>query len=364
MKKFSPLTMRAVTLQDVADQASVGLSTASYVLNNKPKAISPETRERVWRAARELGYRPNMAARSLVTRQTHIVVLGIPGVATAFSARVIAEIQKQAGLHGYDVMICDTERVNIGVDWRTNPPHTAHTVPMPLWNVDGVIAFFGSASRDIENKIQGAPTLPIVSMGTFSLPDTDFVGLSLFDATSEGIEWLLSQGRRRIGFLVPSDADFRGDERHEAYVSVLEKAGCKPIFIHTEQNSRLAAYQATQDFLRNNEPVDGLFCYNDYAAIGASRALREVGLRVPTQVTLVGCDGIEDIDYLDWPLPTIELPVARMCACAWEFLQRRLLDPALPLQKETFSGQFKNRADEGRERSSSGDFADGEAPLL
>ena len=342
MKKSSPLTARAVTLQDVADQASVGLSTASYVLNNKPKAISPETRERVWQAARELGYRPNIAARSLVTRQTNIVALGISGVATAFSARVIAEIQKQAGLHGYDVMICDTERVNIGVDWRASELHTAHTVPMPLWNVDGVIAFFGSASRDIENKVQGAPTLPVVSMGTFSLPDTDFAGLSLFEASSQAIKWLLEARRQRIGFLVPSAADFRGDERHEAYVSVMKKAGHTPIFIHSEQNSRLAAYEAMQSFLRDHEPVDGLFCYNDYAAIGASRALREAGLNVPRQVTLVGCDGIEDIDYLDWPLPTIELPVAQMCACAWKFLQRRLLDPTLPLQKETFNGQFKH----------------------
>ncbi|BCM90079.1 HTH-type transcriptional repressor CytR [Abditibacteriota bacterium] len=341
MRNSSPHTTRATTLQDVADKASVGLSTASYVLNNKPKAIGVETRERVWRAARELGYRPNMAARSLVTRQTHIIALGIPSVATAFSARVIAEIQKQAGLHGYDVMICDTDRVNISLDLEPPHSHSAHTVPMPLWNVDGVIAFFGSASRNIEGKVQGPPTLPIVSMGTFFLPHTDFAGLSLFQASSEAVEWLLEAKRQRIGFLVPSAADFMGDERHEAYESIMRKAGRTPIFIHTEQNSRVAAYETMREFLRDNEPVDGLFCYNDYAAIGASRALREAGLSIPTQVLLVGCDGIEDIDYLDWTLPTIELPIPQMCACAWEFLQQRLSNPALPLQKKFFSGQFR-----------------------
>ncbi len=343
MRKSSPLESRAVTLQDVANKANVGLSTASYVLNNKPKAIGVETRERVWQAARELGYRPNMAARSLVTRETRIVALGIPNVATAFSARVIAEIQKQAGLHGYDVMICDTERVNIAVDTGVAQSHSAHTVPMPLWSVDGVIAFFGSATRDIESKIQGAHSLPIVSMGTFSLPDTDFAGLSLFQASSEAVEWLLQAKRRRIGFLVPLAADFVGDERHEAYVSVMEKAGRTPIFIHTEHNSRRAAYEAIRGFLQDNEPLDGLFCYNDYAAIGASRALREAGLSIPAQVLMVGCDGIEDIDYLDWPLPTIELPIPQMCARAWEFLQKRLINPSMPLQREIFSGQFKIR---------------------
>ncbi|RYX85759.1 LacI family transcriptional regulator [bacterium] len=343
MRKPSLHTARAITLQDVANKANVGLSTASYVLNNKPKAIGAETRERVWQAARELGYRPNMAARALVTRQTHIVALGIPNVATAFSARVIAEIQKQAALHGYDVMICDTERVNIGVDAGSAQSHSAHTVPMPLWIVDGVIAFFGSASRDAESKIQGAPTLPIVSMGTFSIPGTDFAGLSLFAPSSEAIQWLLAAGRKRIGFLVPSAADFSGDERHEAYVSEMKKAGRDPIFIHTENNSRLAAYEGMKEFLQHNEPIDGLFCYNDYAALGASRALREAGLKIPTQVLLVGCDGIEDIEYLDWPLPTIELPIPEMCAHAWAFLQQRLLDPNHPLQRKILSGQFKIR---------------------
>lgn len=347
MRKNSSLKTRTVTLQNVADKAGVGLSTASYILNNKPKLIREETRERVWHAAQELGYRPNMAARALVTRQTHIIVLWIPNVATAFSTRVIAEIQKQARLRGYEVMICDTDWAEVKTEDAHHDAHRLQSLSlrqMPLWNVDGVIAFFGSSACNINWDLQNGQQVPIISMGTFSIPGTDFVRLSVDKASQEAVEWLIASSRQRIGFLVPFAADFAGDERHEAYLRTILEANQQPLFIHMNENSRAAAYEATRCFLRDNENVDALFCYNDYAAIGASRALHEAGLKIPDDVLVVGCDGIEDIQYLSWPLNTIELPIPQMCASAWEFLTQRLNDLDLPLQQSSFVGHFKTSA--------------------
>lgn len=333
---------RPITLQDVAERAGVGLSTASYVLNNKPKSIGNEARQRILRAAQEMGYRPNMSARSLVTRKTHIVALWVPNVASAFSGSVIAEIQKLARHNGYEVMICDAERNYNEAGSNENTLATT-TLQMPLWNVDGIIAFFGSSSRGIEQEFQSKPLLPFVSMGSFSVPDTDYVALSLLKASQEAVRWLLAQGCQRVGFLVPIEADFIGDERHDAYIEAMSIKGQQPLFIYMKQNTRASAYEATRDYLKANESVDALFCYNDYAAIGASRALREAGLSIPAQVLLVGCDGIEDRDYLEWPLHTIELPIQAMCEAAWKFLEQRLTAPTLPHQTQSFAGRFALR---------------------
>ncbi len=333
---------RAATLRDVAARAGVGQATASYVLNNKPKSIGAETRERVWRAARDIGYRPNMAARSLMTRQTHLVALWIPNVATAFAARVIGEIQNQARAHNYEVMICDTQRAE-----RSNADQSDEAsvvLQLPQWNVDGIIAFFGSSSRVIERDNTHGALVPTVSMGAHSIKSTDFVSLDLHSASCQALQWLLTQ-RKRVGFLVPRAADFPGDERREAYVQTLNAHNVEPVFIHMSDNSRAAAFYAMRKYLQAhssaNLPIDALFCYNDYAAIGAGRALREANLHIPDDVLIVGCDDIEDGDYLEWPLHTIALPIPQMCATAWQFFQTRFEQPKRSLQVKNFVGELK-----------------------
>lgn len=106
-------------------------------------------------------------------------------------------------------------------------------------------------------------------------------------------------------------------------------------------NTRDAAFVALRKYLQRLPSIDGLFCYNDYAAIGASRALRQKGLLPGKEVLVVGCDGIEDIQYLESTLHTIALPVPQMCAAAWKMLQKRIAQPQSPPQTKHFAGVFK-----------------------
>ena len=327
------------TLEDVARLAGVACSTASYVLNNKPKSISSATRERVWSASRELDYRPNMAARTLVTRRTHRIALWVPDVSSPFSSRIIAEIQHQARQSGYGVLISEL----LPIERQGSPAPASAIVQQPLWDVDGVIAFLSSACRDVAVTLDAIWSAPAVSMGAFPLAGTDFVGIELFCGAQAAVRSLVELGRRRLGYLVPAQADFTGDDRYKAYQAVIAEAGRMPLVIPVTENSRRAAYAAMTDFLKHEEPPDSLFCYNDEAAIGAYRALRTAGLRIPDDVALIGCDGIEDIEYLDCPLSTIVLPVEEMCATAWRFLEQRLLEPTLPPQETIYSGHLALR---------------------
>ena len=334
----------AVTLEDVARRAGVASSTASYVLNNKPKPFGVETRERVWTAARELGYRPNMAARSLATNRTNIIALWVPDVASAFSARVIAEMQRQVWRDGYEVLISQlhiAQGIVEGVTAANGAPAT--TVKPPRWDCDGIIAFLGSSCRNARLETLSARNVPVVSMGAFPIADTDFVGVELFTGTQIAVRRLVANGCRRIAYLVPILADFAGDDRREAYREVVAHAGLERIVISARDNSRRAGREAMTAFLASGGRIDGLFCYNDDAAIGAYRALRDAGLRLPEDVALFGCDGIEDTEYLDCHLSTLVLPLAEMCSTGWQFLRQRLLAPETPAQKVVFSGRFEPR---------------------
>ena len=339
------------TLVDVARRAGVACSTASYVLNNKPKSFGAETRERILTAARELGYRPNMAARSLVTNRTNLIALWVPDVTSAFSARVISQMQKLAWQDGYEVMISEIHipdrEPTAGRDAENASGHfepPAAQVKLPLWNCDGIIAFLGSACRNVHLDTLAARQIPMVSMGAYPVENTDFVGVELLSGTREALARLTaSPTRQRIGYLVPVGAAFEGDDRREGYLSAIHASGREPILISMQGNTRAAARAAMAAFLAAEAPLDGLFCYNDDAAIGAYRALRDAGRRIPEDVALVGCDGIDDVLYLDRTLSTLVLPVEEMCATAWNFLARRLSDPDHAPQTTAFSGRLELR---------------------
>ena len=86
------------------------------------------------------------------------------------------------------------------------------------------------------------------------------------------------------------------------------------------------------EYIREHGCPEAIFCRNDHMALGAYRALRDHGKRVPEDVAIVGCDGIPEAKYLDAPLTTIEQPLAEMCALGWKFLKQRIENPELPQQ--------------------------------
>jgi len=125
-------------------------------------------------------------------------------------------------------------------------------------------------------------------------------------------------------------------------LATVHEAGYEPIVIAMDTGGRAAARETLAAFLTTpiGASIDALFCYNDAAAIGAYRALRDAGRRIPEDVAIVGCDGIEDILYLDRPLSTLALPVEAMCRTAWERMAARLADPGLPPERTMFTSEL------------------------
>jgi len=323
------------TLKDVALAAGVGQATASYVLNNSPKAFSQGTRERVLQAARSLAYQPNIAARTLATRRSQAVALWIANAHAPFFAQVIYHLQRQARQGGYETIIREM---------AGDPGLHPSSSPLSNWPVDGIIAFQGSAYVQAFMKANPMLHLPFVSLGEYHEQCSDFITIDLATGARDAVRHLLKSNRRRIAFLVPAIAKRAGEARHDAYLATMTEAGYAPEYILTENKLRAEVRRTMRDYIEKSGCPEGIFCYNDDMALGAYRGLRDLGLCVPEQVALVGCDGIEDTEYLETPLSTLVQPVEEMCALAWQFLQQRMQEPSLASQQGIVKAHLVVRA--------------------
>ncbi len=326
---------RNSTLKDVAIAAGVGQATASYVLNNSPKSFSQETRERVWQAARTLGYQPNMAARTLSMQRSQTIGLWIANAHAPFFAQVIYHLQREARQAGYEMIIREM---------AGQPDVSLSRSYLSAWPVDGIIAFQGAAYVQAFLKANPVFHLPFVSMGERYDKSSDFITIDLAAGARDAVRHLLTAGRRRVAFLVHDVAKRAGEARYDAYREALDEAGVAPEYILTESKHRADVRRTLRGYVEAHGCPDGIFCYNDDMALGAYRGLCDLGVRVPEQVSLVGCDGIEDTEYLETPLSTIVQPVEAMCALAWRFLQKRMQEPELPVQQEKVTPHLVVRA--------------------
>lgn len=306
-----------VTIQDIAQSLNLSHTTVSRVLNaRQDQFISQATRERVWSRARELGYRPNRAARALVTGRTQQIALWMSSIYTAFHAQLIHEVETQVSDTDYQLMIgaLNTTRGSL-----------------EQWHVDGYLVFEGMAEVQTllgSKRLEGAP---LVSMGgtNFLNAALDYVGLDLQAGTEQALRHLVETGCQRIAFV----GERLADSRRQRYTQFMQQRDRTPEFIDIPRQNRTDVRAAVRAYVTAHGCPDGLFCFNDDVALASYRALRDLGLRVPTDVALVGCDGIEEAEYLDTPLSTLVLPVTQMCQVAWQFLQKRIEEPKLPPQQ-------------------------------
>ena len=333
--------MRKVNSKDVAREAGVSQATVSYVLTGREdQTIRAETRRKVLDAAELLGYFPNLAARALVTGKTHTIALWVPFSHHSVFGHVIEQIMHLALKSGYRVVIAQTAG------------ETSETLGssglLSDWHVDGILAF--DATEMVNKVLDQCPGVsPIVSFGPTYSDRTDHVGIDLYEGSLRAVRYLAEIGCSRIAYSGFQPRLFPGEPRYDAYMKVMQEIGAKPIVIPLLRGEYEDAYHGIRDHIAAFGCPDGLFCWNDEAAIGANRAFADLGLRVPEDVALIGSDGIRETAYCVPGLSTIAQPFEEMCRLAWDFLQRRLQEPSHPVQHALLPMQMEKRASTNRE---------------
>ncbi|MCS6950831.1 MAG: LacI family transcriptional regulator [bacterium] len=310
----------SVTIKQIAQRVGVSPATVSRVLSGRgAHLISESTRQRVWQAAEELGYQPNLAARSLVTGRTGVVALWMSQLYTSFHARVVQLVEEHLHQQGYDTLIRCISHLS-GTAWHG------------MGRVDGILAHEGAVHLPKVWRTLQRRRVPLVSMGAYVLTETDHVGIDLFHGAVQAVQHLLEVGCRRIAYLVNAESRYAGDARRDGYDHAMRAAGLAPECIIAPDQSRAEASLAVRRYVQEFGLPHGIFCHNDEMAIGAYHGLRLLGVHLPDEVALVGCDGIEDTEYLDVPLTTIRQPLEEMCQLAVQFLQKRLAEPQIERQ--------------------------------
>ena len=308
----------AASLKDVAQAAGVSIKTVSNVVHDYP-FVSPVTRARVQRALAELDYRPNLSARGLRSGTSGLIALSIPEIAAPYFGELADRVVLAAERRGLTVLI-DQTGGRRGHE-RQAAAGIRHNV------VDGTIA---SPLAMTAADIQSLGRRPLVLLGErLSHVAADHVAIDNVAAARTAVAHLLSQGRQAIGAIGTSAEPLAGtgELRLRGYQDALLAAGV-PLDSGLEASvvwfHRGDGYAATRVLLMRRPNLDALFCFNDLLAIGALRALREAGRRVPEDVAVVGFDDIEECLYTAPALSSIAPDKEAIAVAAVDLLIRRI----------------------------------------
>lgn len=324
--------MSNVTMSQVAQAAGVSQSTVSFVLNGRERAngsISPETKRRVQEVAAELGYRPNRSARALVTGRSHLIGLCVRELGRAHYANVIQRTEDQLSTSPFHLLISRWSNTSEGRGQNT----LESLFPWPL---DGVLALEAGEILNMHWAEKQKWPAPIVSMGgtRYYIENLDSVGIDLPWGIVQAAGHLKQIGCRRIAFVTSQLEAKPREQRVAAYEQFMVEHRLQPEFIAIDNQDRISALSQVKKYIGEHGCPDGLLCVNDEVALGTYRALCDLKINVPRDVALVGCDGIEDTQYLECPITTIIQPVEEMCRIAWEMLQQRIENPDLEMQHQ------------------------------
>ncbi|MFG1795612.1 LacI family DNA-binding transcriptional regulator [Nocardia sp. NPDC049149] len=307
--------MARPTMEDVAERAGVSRALVSLVMRNSPK-VSDHRRRAVLEAAKDLGYQPDIMARSLASRTSNIVGVMVSDLRNAFFADVVEGMDTAAQESGLE-LILNTGR-------RSAARERTALESLLSFRPGGVILLSPILpAAAIRDAAQQAPVVLVSRSSTIAEVDTvnddGEVGAGL------AVDHLVSLGHRRIVHL-DGGAAFTSAPRRKGYRAAMERHSLEPMIIpseHTDSAGMAAVQKLLNLFTRDNFPT-ALVCGNDFNAVGAMSALEEAGLRVPEDVSIVGYDNTSLAALRHVSLTTIDQPRIQMGRLAIDALVERL----------------------------------------
>lgn len=280
------------TRQDVAALAGVSVATVSYVINGT-KNVTPEVRHRVERAVSELNYRPNLLARSLSKKETRHVAMLVENLNNPHYCEMLSGAQTIASEKGYIVSV-------ISIDLA----RPDDVLDLASRGLDGVILALATENTTVQSMLPSH--FPVISPGKYIEFDYSQAFDDLLDA-------LLSDGHRDIAFLSGLPISSPQHWRYHTWKDSLEKHGLtlRPELIvdglPSAATDEAEGERAMRELLARDVPFTAVYAVNDLMALGAMRELHSRGLRIPQDVSIVGCDRLQLLRYFIPSLATMDV---------------------------------------------------------
>jgi len=328
---------RRPTQEDVARVAGVSRATVSYVINNRTDGnvrISEETRCRVLEAIEELGYRPNVLARSLRQGQTHTIGMIVPDNTNPFFAEVARGVEDTSFEQGYSVILCNSD--------RDLDKELLYTNVLAEKRVDGILFVAAGMSTERICALQER-RMPVIVVDR-DIPDVAVD--SVMTANERGgrlaTRHLIELGHRRIGCIAgPSDVT-PSAERVTGYRQALREAGLPmdEALIMKGDFQYESGYQAARQLLSMEDPPTAIFACNDLMAVGAISAAVRLGRQVPADLSVVGFDDVPLASFANPALTTIVQPKYEIGVVAATMLLERMQDPDRPPHRKVLDTEL------------------------
>lgn len=303
----APPNKRPTTSTQVARAAGVSRTTVSFVLNNVlDKGISEATRARVLRVAQELGYQPNAAAQSLASGSTGTVALVVPRSEhlyhDQFLAQMLASINDECHRLGLKLLVESSQH---------DSEHASGFVTLVRTRrIDGLIVVNPRRNQVEHLRRLAEAAIPMVVMGS-GVPELETfrpIGQDIRASVGLAMRHLLDLGHRDVAYVGFTGREyFAGAEREQGWRTQLEQAGIAPQdrLLEFGEVTANSGYLATKRMMSRGVRFSALFAGNDTIAFGAMHALREAGLRIPEDVSVVGYDDIPLAEFAVPPLTTV-----------------------------------------------------------
>ena len=309
-----------VTIIDVAREASVSYATVSRVINNN-EHVKPCTRERVLKAMAGLGYEVNRQARSLAGGCSNIIGLLVPDLGTGYIGEIIHGIDDELSAVQYDLMLYTTH--------ERKAKEASYAVSLARGTVDGLLLVLPrnpGAYREILNR-QNVPYILIDHQGTGEADAA--VGATNQQGAYEATRYLLQLGHRRIGFITGTMGMGCSQERLAGYQQALADWGGEvdPQLVREGDFHQPRGYTAAKELLALPQPPTAIFASNDVSAFGVMEAVRDCGLRIPDDISVIGFDDIPQASSVRPPLTTVRQPLEQMGRTATQMLLESIKNP-------------------------------------
>lgn len=308
------------TLSDIASQLNISISTVSRALHNHP-AINENTKRQVIKLAQKLNYQPNMLALSLLNRKTNTIGIIVPEITSYFFSSVINGIQDYVNDTGYQLIISQTE--------ESNEKEKEILQAMSRVRVDGFLVSPTSETHDAKhfNKLVDNGT-PLVIF------DRDCVGCNAdkvlvddYEGAFQAVEYLIKSGCRRIAHITGPDNLSISTHRLNGYLDALKKHNISKkneLIFNVKGFTPEFGVEAAKSMMELRQLPDAIFAINDGIAIGAMYVIKEAGIQIPNQISVVGFDDEPHSSYFIPPLTSVWQPVYDMGLLSARILLNKL----------------------------------------
>ncbi|MBB6672446.1 LacI family DNA-binding transcriptional regulator [Cohnella nanjingensis] len=295
-----------VKIKDVAKRAGVSVTTVSRVLNGE-KYVKDDLRAKVNRVIEELGYTPSQIARSLVRKKTNLIGVIVPDLTSSFYSTILSSIERVASENEYNLLVC-----NISEDIDKELKYLNVFQEM---RVEGIIIMHEKINEPIRQFIHKI-RIPVIFSSVKPM-DQSFVSVIVDDykAAYEATRYLIELGHDAIGFIGGDMRDITsGQNRYSGYRNAMTDQGKKLVYEHIRFGDYKvqSGYDQMKELLRIDNPPTAVFAVSDDMAVGAINCIRDQGLRVPEDISVMGFDGSQLTELVRPALTSMEQPIQEM----------------------------------------------------